>query len=114
MSRKTKEPLAIIVGTNIAAKRKRKGMNQAQFAEQLGIGADSLSRIESGITAPKFQNLAKIAQVLECTVAELFMCSGDGSGVDFSKKFSEPESAMSEIVIMAEKIIKVAKSQGKR
>ena len=48
VSRKNKEPLAIIVGANISAKRKRKGMNQVQLAEQLGIGPDSLSRIESG------------------------------------------------------------------
>ena len=64
VSRKNKEPLAIIVGANISAKRKRKGMNQVQLAEQLGIGPDSLSRIESGITAPKFQTLEKMAQVL--------------------------------------------------
>ena len=109
VSRKNKEPLAIIVGANISAKRKRKGMNQVQLAEQLGIGPDSLSRIESGITAPKFQTLEKIAQVLECPVAELFLYNEEGVVLDITKNFSDTETAMSEIIILAEKIIKLAK-----
>ena len=109
VSRKTKEPLAIIVGANISAKRKRKGMNQVQLAEQLGIGPDSLSRIESGITAPKFQTLEKMAQVLECPVAELFLYNEEGVVLDLTKNFSDTETSMSEIIILAEKIIKVAK-----
>lgn len=109
VSRKNKEPLAIIVGANISAKRKRKGMNQVQLAEQLGIGPDSLSRIESGITAPKFQTLEKMAQVLECPVAELFLYNEEGVVLDLTKNFSDTETAMSEIIILAEKIIKVAK-----
>lgn len=109
VSRKNKEPLAIIVGANISAKRKRKGMNQVQLAEKLGIGPDSLSRIESGITAPKFQTLEKMAQVLECPVAELFLYNEEGVVLDLTKNFSDTETAMSEIIILAEKIIKVAK-----
>ena len=109
VSRKNKEPLAIIVGANISAKRKRKGMNQVQLAEQLGIGPDSLSRIESGITAPKFQTLEKMAQVLECPVAELFLYNEEGVVLDITKNFSDTETAMSEIIILAEKIIKLAK-----
>ena len=109
VSRKNKEPLAIIVGANISAKRKRKGMNQVQLAEKLGIGPDSLSRIESGITAPKFQTLEKMAQVLECPVAELFLYNEEGVVLDLTKNFSDTETVMSEIIILAEKIIKVAK-----
>lgn len=110
MSRKNKEQLAVIVGANITAKRKRMGLNQAQLAEQIGIGPDSLSRIESGITAPKFQTLEKMAHVLDCTVAELFLCDGEQASVNFSKNFDDPAIAMSEIIIMAEKIIRVAKA----
>ena len=109
VSRKNKEPLAIIVGANISTKRKRKGLNQVQLAELLGIGPDSLSRIESGITAPKFQTLERMAQVLECPVAEFFLHGSEGSVADLSKNFSDPEIAMNEIIIMAEKIIRVAK-----
>ena len=110
VSRKNKEPLAIIVGANISTRRKRKGLNQVQLAELLGIGPDSLSRIESGITAPKFQTLEKMAQVLECPVAEFFLHDSKSSVADLSKNFSDPEVAMNEIIIMAEKIIRVAKS----
>ena len=110
MSRKNKEPLAVIVGANITAKRKRMGMNQAQLAEQIGIGPDSLSRIESGTTAPKFQTLEKMAHALECSVAELFLFSDEETSMSFSKNSGGPEIAMREIIIMAEKIIRVAKS----
>ncbi len=73
MLRKNKEPLAIIFGDNISDKRKHKGMTYVHLAEQLGIGPDFLARIERGITAPKLQILEKMVQVLECSVAELFL-----------------------------------------
>jgi len=110
VSRKNKEPLAVIVGANITAKRKRMGLNQAQLAERIGIGPDSLSRIESGVTAPKFQTLEKLAQVLECPVAELFLSAGEEEAIDFSQNYGDSEIALSEIIIMAEKIIRVAKA----
>lgn len=68
-----KQRLAVIVGANITARRKLLGWNQAAFAERLGMGADSLSRIERGLVAPRFQRLEEIAEILECSVAELFM-----------------------------------------
>lgn len=111
VSRKNKDHLAIVVGANISAKRKHKKMNQAQLAELLGIGPDSLSRIENGITAPKFQTLENIAQILECPVAELFLYDDDEWGVECPKKCDTPEASMREIIIMAERIIKLAKTK---
>ena len=110
MSRKNKVPLAVIVGANITAKRKLLGMTQGFFAEKIGIGPDSLSRIESGITAPKFQTLEKMAHALDCSVAELFLHNQE-TFIDFNKNFNDPDVAMSEIIIMAEKIIKIAKTK---
>ena len=72
-----KQRLAVIVGANITARRKLLGWNQAAFAERLGMGADSLSRIERGLVAPRFQRLEEIAEILECSVAELFMTQED-------------------------------------
>ena len=45
--RKTQK-LSAIVGANITARRKLKGWTQAEFAEKMGMGPDSLSRIERG------------------------------------------------------------------
>ena len=52
-------------------------MTQAELAERLGVGNDSLSRIEKGVVAPRFQRLELIAEVLGCTVSELFVCKNE-------------------------------------
>lgn len=64
--------LARIVGAAIASRRKQKGMTQIELAERLRMGADSLSRIEKGVVAPRFPRLEEIAEVLGCGVADLF------------------------------------------
>lgn len=60
-------------GANVSARRHRLGLSQGQLAEKLGIGQDTLSRIESGQAAPKFRRLYDFAQALQCPVAGLFM-----------------------------------------
>jgi len=71
------QDLASVVGSNISRRRKELGMTQAKLAEQLGMGPDSLSRIEKGIVAPRFQRLADTAKALDCAVADLFRMEGD-------------------------------------
>lgn len=44
--------LAQLVGSNIATRRKLKNWTQAQLGEMLGIGTDSICRIE-----PKFPDI---------------------------------------------------------
>jgi transcriptional regulator with XRE-family HTH domain len=66
------QKLAAIVGGNISGRRRRLGMSQAELAECLDMGGDSLSRIENGVVAPRFQRLEEIAVVLDCSVADLF------------------------------------------
>lgn len=112
MPKKGKQALAVIVGANITARRRRKELNQAQFAELVGIGPDSLSRIERGLTAPRFQTLEKMARILECPVAEFFLTDKD-SKLLFSSACQEnfsSEIAKNEILFMAERIIQIDKS----
>lgn len=111
MPKKSKLPLAVIVGANITAKRKRKGWNQAQFAEQIGIGSDSLSRIERGITTPRFQTLEKMSLVLECPVAEFFLTGTETALSSLAEMLADPESARSEVIVLAEKIIQIARAR---
>lgn len=66
------QKLARIVGAAIASRRKQKGMTQTELAERLRMGADSLSRIEKGVVAPRFPRLEEIAKALGCRVADLF------------------------------------------
>lgn len=77
MAERKVQELALVVGENISEKRKALGLTQAQLAESLGIGPDSLSRIEKGVVAPRFPRLAEIASLLDCSVADLFRMKGD-------------------------------------
>ncbi|MBQ2761867.1 MAG: helix-turn-helix transcriptional regulator [Mailhella sp.] len=72
MKEEKRNSLARRVGANIAAYRKLKGWTQAQLGEILGIGTDSLCRIERGTMAPRFQRLEDIAKALGCSVSDLF------------------------------------------
>jgi transcriptional regulator with XRE-family HTH domain len=53
------------------------GLTQADMAEKLGMGGDSLSRIENGVVAPRFYRLGEIADILDCHVADLFRHESD-------------------------------------
>lgn len=64
--------LAKIFGNNIRKKRKELYLTQDELAERLGIGQQSLSRIERGVMAPKFERLEDIANALQCSVSALF------------------------------------------
>lgn len=77
MPPRQRQHLASIVGANIAALRAKRGWNQTQLAEMLGMGPDSLSRMERGMVAPRFARLERIAEALTCTVAELFFTAED-------------------------------------
>lgn len=52
VTRRKIQNLAVVVGNNISRRRKGVGLTQAELAERLDIGGDSLSRIENGIVAP--------------------------------------------------------------
>ena len=67
------------VGRIIYAKRKALGLTQAALAEKLGIGQQSLSRIEQGRMAPKFERLQDIADALACGVPDLFRSVDTGA-----------------------------------
>lgn len=112
MSERKRQRLATIVGANITARRKLMGWNQAAFAERLGIGADSLSRIERGLVAPRFPRLEQMAELLDCPIADLFQTQ-EGRKRSYSAD-SLPLALHSldlctkrEVILMAEKIIQL-------
>mgnify|MGYP002470703250 FL=1 len=115
MADQKKQRLATIVGANITAQRRLMGWNQAEFAERLGIGADSLSRIERGLVAPRFPRLEQMASLLECPVYELFQTQKDreqatkhpAASVSFS---SLDLSTRREVMLLAERIIQLVRS----
>lgn len=113
VSDRKKQRLATIVGANITARRRVMGLNQASFAERLGIGADSLSRIERGLVAPRFPRLEQMAELLECSVADLFCTQEDrqkSSSVTQFETAAMDLSTKREVILMAERIIQLMRS----
>ena len=66
------DTLARMVGAAICERRKTLGMTQEELAEKVGIGQQSLSRIEQGRTAPRFERLQMFADALNCRIVDLF------------------------------------------
>lgn len=58
------EVLALRLGSRISAARHERGLTQAELAEEVGIDARSLQRIEGGRTTPSLKRLCAIAEVL--------------------------------------------------
>ena len=72
-----------ILGKNIKSIRTEKGLTQAILAEKAEISIIFLSSIERGAKYPKADILARVAQVLEVEVFELF--KGDLVPYDYKK-----------------------------
>lgn len=60
------------VGSRIAKVRHTRNLTQSQLAEEIGVDARSLQRIEAGRAAPSLQRLREIAAALEVSVSSLF------------------------------------------
>lgn len=59
------------IGQNIRFLRKRKGLNQTQLGEHLGITKGAVSGYESGASLPGVETLIKVAELLEVSLDEL-------------------------------------------
>jgi transcriptional regulator with XRE-family HTH domain len=56
-------------------------MTQAELAEKIGVDQTAVSQWETGQTYPKASLLPKIAEVLNCTLDEMFKKSVDNQSV---------------------------------
>lgn len=61
--------------------RVEQGMSQAILAEALGVDSSTVAKWESGGIYPRAQLLPKLAQILDCTIDELFTAAPDETGV---------------------------------
>lgn len=60
-------------GLKLRRIRRDRDMTQEQLAERCGISADYVSNMERGNKNPSFEMIAKLAEVLEVEVSELFI-----------------------------------------
>lgn len=61
-----------IFGDNIKRLRKNKGLKQQEIAELLGVKQNTYSDWENGKTEPSFENLVKLADLLDVSLDWLF------------------------------------------
>lgn len=61
-----------IFGDNIKRLRKNKGLKQQEIAELLGVKRNTYSDWENGKTEPSFENLVKLADLLDVSLDWLF------------------------------------------
>ena len=74
--------IACGLAERLGARRRERGLTQGQVAVRLGISRQAVSKWEHGQSAPDLDNLARLADLLGCTVDELLggAVAGDESG----------------------------------
>lgn len=66
-------------GAIVSERRRLLGMSQEVLAERVGISQESLSRMEKGVIAPRFERLQQFADALGCSIPDLFRVQGEAS-----------------------------------
>ena len=67
-----KTGIRYVLGKNIAARRQKEGLTQAELANILGVAPISVSRWERGDKTPGVTQIESIARALDCSTALLF------------------------------------------
>lgn len=66
------KPIKKLLGERIRELRKAKGLTQEQLAELVGVEPRHISRVEGGYSSPSIERLARIAEILDVPIKELF------------------------------------------
>ena len=77
MVKRNQKPVMTSFGAIVAERRKLLGMSQELLAERVGISQESLSRMEKGYIAPRFERLQLFADALKCSISDLFREQGE-------------------------------------
>lgn len=57
----------------IKAYRESAGMTQRELGTQMGVDVTSVTKWESEVALPKARDLPRLAQVLGCSISDLFV-----------------------------------------
>lgn len=58
--------------TNVKKLREKAGITQKEFADLLEVGQSTVAMWETGENAPRTDKLPKIAEILQCSIDDLF------------------------------------------
>ena len=64
-----------LIGQRIKRERLNRGMTQRALAEEVGVGAPHISKIEAGRESPSDELLRKIADAFDCDFEELLLAA---------------------------------------
>ena len=78
--------LAEMLGERIKGIRKKMNLSRAEFAAMVDMSEDALGLIERGETAPRLENLYKIASFLDMSVSELLKFDDKSSSTHAGQK----------------------------
>ena len=79
MAKKTHKPVTASFGDIVSERRRLLGMSQELLAERVDISQESLSRMEKGFIAPRFERLQLFAEALRCSIPDLFREQSEAS-----------------------------------
>ena len=63
------------IGQRIRRERLKRAMTQRELAEEVGVGAPHISKIEAGRESPSDELLRSIAEILDCNFDELLLAA---------------------------------------
>jgi transcriptional regulator with XRE-family HTH domain len=88
------DPLAKIVGARVRSLRREKAWTFDAFVEETGLGRGYISELERGLVVPTITTLARVADALEVTMADLVLGGSSRERVfDLSRDLEEKEVA---------------------
>jgi transcriptional regulator with XRE-family HTH domain len=90
------KPVKKLLGERIRELRKAKGLTQEQLAELVGVEPRHISRVEGGYSSPSIERLARIAEILEVPIKELFDYMHLNDSEDRLKDIEDAIGGMSE------------------
>ena len=85
-----------VFGKRIKELRERKKLTQERLAEKVGLDLQTISRIETGYYFTSFENLEKLANALDVTMADLFNFGHLKTKEELIKEINTELSASSE------------------
>ena len=109
--------LARQIGAAIRARRKAKGWTQAQLAEAVSVEKETISRFETGVISPTLERLVHLAEILGCSVGELFRTPSDKIDAEAATIaaliHSLPEERRELVVQLVENVARVLAAESK-
>ena len=79
MAKRILKPVMASFGAIVSERRNLLGLSQEALAERVGISQESLSRMEKGVIAPRFERLQLFAEALGCSISDLFQTQSQAS-----------------------------------